>query len=469
MRRTVPDDGETGSTFPQDLPATGEPGLERPPRRHVPARLFWTVVTVNSGVIIWLWIQGGNVSGVHDISGFLDSAGRITGLLAAYLLLIQVLLLARLPWIERAAGFDHLTVWHRRNGKVCLYLIVGHVVFITAGYTLTDRISLPHEVSVLLASYPGMVAAVIGTALLILVVISSLVIVRRRLRYEAWYLVHLTAYAGVVLAWFHQIPTGNEFLTNAVAAGYWTALYLATLALLVLFRIMQPLLNAYRYRLSVTEVVPEGPNAVSVRLGGRGLARLKPHAGQFFLWRFVTADRWWESHPFSLSEVPDGRSLRITVKNSGDFTSRMAELRPGTPVLAEGPFGVFTDAVRRRNRVALIAGGIGITPIRALLEEMAGDLVLVYRVVELDDIIFEQELADLAVRRGIRVHIVAGIHTALENQHLLSPSHLRELIPDIGERDVYICGPPAMMSFVQRTVRQVGVSPEYIHTERFAL
>jgi predicted ferric reductase len=445
------------------------PDLDRRPPRHILAWVFWIVVAVNAALIIVLWVQGGNVSGVHTAGQLLDSLGRITGLLAAYLLLIQVLLIARLPWIERALGFDHLTVWHRLNGKVCLYLIVAHVVFITVGYALTDRITVPREISVLLSNYPGMITATIGTFLLILVVVSSLVIVRRRLRYEAWYFVHLTAYAGIVLTWFHEIPTGNEFLTNQPAARYWTALYLATLALLVVFRLVQPAFGAYRHRLRVAGVTAEGPDAVSIRIEGRHLDTLGARAGQFFLWRFFTKGRWWESHPFSLSAAPDGRTLRITVKHSGDFTNRLGELRAGTPVLAEGPFGVFTDAVRRCGRVALIAGGIGITPIRALLEEMPGDLVVVYRVLRSDDIIFREELAELAAQRGAVLHIVAGDHAVPENRHLLSPGHLRELIPDLDQRDVYICGPPLMMSAVEASARQAGVPSKFIHTERFAL
>lgn len=202
---------------------------------------------------------------------------------------------------------------------------------------------------------------------------------------------------------------------------------------------------------------------------GRHLDRLGAQAGQFFLWRFLGAGRWWESHPFSLSAAPDGRSLRITVKHSGDFTGQLGALQPGTHILAEGPFGVFTDAVQRRERVALIAGGIGITPIRALLEAMDGDLVVVCRVLRVEDMIFQEELRELATRRGAVLHIVAGDHAVPENRHLLSPGHLHDLIPDLGQRDVYICGPPLMMSAVEESVRQAGVPSKFIHTERFAL
>ncbi len=138
-------------------------------------------------------------------------------------------------------------------------------------------------------------------------------------------------------------------------------------------------------------------------------------------------------------------------------------------MVAEGPFGMFTEVVRRRERVAFIAGGIGITPIRALLEEMSGDLALVYRVLRQDDLVFRDELDRLARERGITLFYVVGDHTGPDGQRLLSPEHLRQLIPDIAGREVYICGPPAMTRAVEQNVRRASVPRAYIHTERFAL
>ncbi len=294
-------------------------------------------------------------------------------------------------------------------------------------------------------------------------------IVRRRLRYEWWYAVHLLAYAGIALAWFHQIPTGNELVLDRVAADYWRALILATLGLLVAFRIVAPILNALRYRLRVAEVVAEGPGIVSLRITGRRLDRLEASPGQFFLWRFLDRERWWAAHPFSLSEAPDGRSLRITVKALGDFSSRLAKIAPGTRVAAEGPFGVFTPDARRRTKVLLIAGGIGITPIRALIEDMSGDVVVIYRVVRDEDVIFREELVELARRQGITLHFVVGDHATEDGARLLSPSHLEELVPDIAERQVYVCGPSALTEVLGRNVRRANVPRRFIQTEKFAL
>ncbi|MBX5473807.1 MAG: ferredoxin reductase family protein [Thermoleophilia bacterium] len=439
-------------------------------RRAVGLALVWAVVLGNAAAIVWLWAHGGNLH-PRTSGDAVTSAARITGLVSAYTALIQVLLLARLPALERLVGFDRLTVWHRWNGHLTFDLVVAHVVLSVWGYALLDRYSLWRELSTMIGGgvYPGMVTATVGTVALAGVVGTSYAIARRRLPYEWWYGTHLLAYAGIALAWFHQIPTGNELVLDTIAADYWRSLYAATLALLVGFRVAAPALGYVRHRLRVAEVVAEAPGVVSLRIEGRRLERLRARPGQFFLWRFLVRGRWWTAHPFSLSAAPDGRSLRITVKALGDHSARMADVPVGTRVLAEGPFGVFTADARRCDKLLLVAGGIGVTPIRALLEELRGDVVVVYRVVAEEELVLGDELRALAARNGFALHEVVGDHRTPEGSRLLTAAHLRELVPDVAEREVFLCGPPALADLVRREVRRAGVPRRRIHAERFVL
>jgi predicted ferric reductase len=392
--------------------------------------------------------------------------------LGAYLALLEVVLLARLPWLERLVGFDRLTVWHRWNGHACLYLILAHTFLSIWAYQLLEfqPISYWGETGRLIWGdvLPGMVTATVGTGLLVLVVVTSVSIARRRLSYELWYAVHVAAYAGIALGWFHQIPTGGDIVHIAAAERYWRSLYLVTL-LLIAWRVSVPLVNAFRHRMRVGTVTVEAPGVVSLTIVGRRLEKLPVRPGQFFIWRFLTRGFWWAPLPFSISAAPDGKSLRITAKALGNHSARLPELQPGTRVVAEGPFGVFTDASRTREKVLLVAGGIGITPVRALLEEMEGDIVVLYRVVAEQDLVFSHELEQLAAARQLTLHYVIGDHQTREGRELLSPKHLTELVPDMEQREVYLCGPNAMINVLHSELRRAGVPRKHLHIERFAL
>ena len=440
-------------------------------RSAASAAALTLLIAGNGAVIVWMWLHDGGISGVHGRPEALTSLGRITGLLGVYLALLQVLMLSRLAPLERLVGFDRLTAWHRVNGKLCVSLIVAHALLITAGYSLADKLTFGHEFSRLLGVYPEMVTATIGTAIMVLVVLTSITIARRRLRYESWYFVHFTVYAGIALGYLHQLPTGNEFVVHPVQADYWISLYVATLAILLAYRVVRPIRSAFRYRLRVRSVTAEGPGVTSIEVTGRHLHELRAQAGQFMLWRFITKGRWWQSHPFSLSAIPNGDSLRLTVKAVGDFSGAIGELEPGTRVFVEGPFGVFTSAARRRPEVVLIAGGIGITPLRTLFEELSesADVTLLYRVISKSEIIFEEELREVERRNGATLHLLIGDHRTRKGAALLGPENLAKLVPWIAESDVYICGPAGMMDATRQALDRLGVPEEQIHNERFAL
>ena len=433
------------------------------PRRRIEGFDLSLLVAANAVAVVGLWWRQGGLSDMDDLAGTLTSLGRVTGLLGAYLALVELLLLARVPVVD-GLGLDRVGTWHRWNGTSCLALIVAHTVLVTAGYAVADDVGVAREAADLLSDYSGVLLATVALGLLITVVVSSAVAVRRRLGYRTWHALHLLVYAAIALAFSHQLATGQEFQRQPVARAYWWALYGATLAAILAFRLAIPVARSLRHRLRVERVVPEAPGVVSIEIGGRDLARLPARSGQFLYWRFLARGHWMEAHPFSLSAAPGGRRLRITVKELGDHTGRLASLRPGTRVIAEGPYGRLTSAARRKPRAVLIAGGVGIAPIRALLEDMPGEIAVIYRAGRDDELLFRDELDELSSRRGAPVHYVLG---GRGGDGLLSPEQLRLLVPDIADRDVYLCGPVSMTEATRASLRGAGVPSRQIVSEAF--
>src|SRR6266542_4248660 len=241
-----------------------------------------------AGVALWLglllvsywWVTGG---GVRDLAGWqsgLTSVGRLTGLVAADLLLVQVLLMARIPLLERAFGRDRLVRVHRLTGLTSFNLMVAHIVLITWGYATGDLIATPGEFWDLTTNYPGMLLAVAGTACLVMVVVTSVKAARRRLRYESWHLLHLYGYLGAGLALPHQLWTGQDFTGSTARTVYWWSLWGLAAAAVLGLRVVVPLWHNARHQLRVTSVVAESNDTVSVYVTGRDVHRLRGEAGQ---------------------------------------------------------------------------------------------------------------------------------------------------------------------------------------------
>lgn len=458
------------------------PARTLPVRRALrPAPLWWRDVT---GIACWatvlivlaLWVKGRGLQTLGGSTGdLLTSLGRLTGLVAADLLLIQVLLLARIPLVERSYGQDELARRHRLVGFWSFNLLLLHVALITVGYTLSDHSDVVHESWTLLTQYGGMLLAYASLLALTVVTVTSIKVARRRLRYESWHLLHLYAYVGVGLSVPHEIWTGADFQSSGLARLYWWSLYGAAAGAVLVFRLGLPAYRTLRHGITVTSVVVEAPDVVTVHMGGRGLHRLPVRAGQFFVFRFLDGPGWSRGNPYSLSAAPRHDRIQITAKDLGDGSGRLSGLRPGTRVLLEGPYGRLTGEHRQGTAVAMLACGIGITPMRALLEDLdyaPGQATLVYRARSRPDLVFHRELDELAEERGVAIHYVTGPRRPgswlpREAGRISDAEALQRLVPDLRQRDVFVCGPDAWMDAVCSAARKAGLPDEQLHVERF--
>jgi predicted ferric reductase len=408
---------------------------------------LYAVLAANAAVVAFFFVEAGFASNTLILMAF------------------QLLLVARLPWLDRRIGMDRLTSWHRWTGFGILWTLLSHAVFITFGYAESSSLDPLNQLVDLAETVEGVLRAIVALAVIIVVGAVSGRSARRRLAYETWHFIHLYTYVAVVLAFTHQVASGTTFTSSSVAKTYWYAVWGVALGAVLAGRLVLPLWRNWRHQLRVTAVVPESDTVVSIYMTGRDLDRLPARAGQFFLWRFLTRDRWWQANPFSLSAAPDGRTLRLTAKTAGDGTAALRHVQVGTRVFAEGPYGAFTAMHRTRPEALLIAGGVGVTPIRALLEELHGHAVVLYRVAADRDAVLYDELRDLAHAKGAELHLVTGP----VSPDKLAPGELARLVPDVADRDVFLCGPPPMMNAVLRSLRELDVPKQQIHFERFSL
>jgi predicted ferric reductase len=417
------------------------------------------------GAVLAAVVTGESAGALRAPGGLLTAAGRLAGFSGTYLMLIMVVLVARLPWLERAAGQDQLVRWHRQVSPWALGLIAAHVALISLGYAQAAQSGTLREVWVLVTSYPDMLAAFVGFGLLVLAAVTSVRLVKRRMRYETWWVVHLYLYLGLALAFAHQIATGVSFIGHPLVRDLWILIWAATAGVVLAFRVLLPIGRSLRHQLRIVAVRPEAPGVVSVICRGRRLDRLPVSGGQFLLWRFLTRDLWWQAHPYSLSALPSGDYLRITIKGLGDQSHAAARLRPGTRVAIEGPYGTFTGHARRSEAVLLVGAGVGVTPLRAMLEDLPSrtDVVVLLRASTVDDLIHRREVAELVAQRGGRLYEMVGPR----HQVRFDARTLSRIVPDISARDVYVCGPGGFSSEVARSARRLRVSSGQIHIEAF--
>jgi predicted ferric reductase len=439
-------------------------------RKFSAAGTDWAAVLsgLGLGLTVAIELTALRSSDISSLYSIIQTISRFAALIGTYFALLGILLVSRIPWVERGVGHDRLITWHRKLGPWSLYLIGFHVLLITVGYAGQFQEKLIGEFINILTTFNWMWAALAGFIFMITAGVTSYKKARAKLSYEAWWTIHVSTYLAIALSFMHQILNGPMFISHPLNKAFWIFLYSAMVFCIVYWRIALPTYRSFRHGLKVAKIVIEGPNMVSVIMRGRDLDKLGAQGGQFFGWRFIAKGHALASHPYSLSAAPTAHYLRITVKDLGDHSRSMADLKPGTRVFMEGPYGAFTAGRASRKHVVLVGGGVGITPIRALMEEFRAGVQLdvIFRASQADDLILREEMDYLASKSegSIRVHYLVGSRKI----HPMDAKSLKELVPRFADSDIYICGPAPLVEAVREAAKDLGVPKNRFHDEAFA-
>lgn len=438
--------------------------------KHSAAGTDWAALLLGAGLGLTLALQMTTVrvSDFKDFYSIVVVVSRLAALVGTYFAVVGMFLIARIPWVERGVGHDRLVTWHRKLGPWSLYAIGAHVFMIILGFAGQDSVPLYRQLWEFLTQYEWMWFALAGFVLMVMAGVTSYKKARAKMSYETWWLVHILTYGAVAASFMHQVLNGQMFIGHPLNRAYWTGLYIAMAASILYWRFWVPIWRSLKVNLRVEKVVVEGPGVVSVIMKGRNLHNLGAQGGQFFGWRFLTRGHALMSHPYSLSAAPTEKHLRITVKDLGDHSRSLAFLKPGTRVFVEGPYGAFTAGRSTQPHVVLVGGGVGITPVRALMDEFKGgaQIDVIFRASRQEDLVLKEEMDYLAFNSGgsIRIHYLVGPR----KDHPMDARSLKALVPQIADSDIYICGPEALVSAVRKAAEDLGVPKNRFHDESFS-
>ena len=439
-------------------------------RKHSAAGTDWAAWILGIGLGLTLALQATTMahSDITSVYAAIASISRLAALTGTYFAIVGIFLVARIPWVERGVGHDRLVTWHRKLGPWSLYLITFHVAFIILSFAGQDQVPLGKELWQMLGDFEWMWVALAGFILMVAAGVTSYKKARAKMSYETWWIVHIYTYVAIAASFMHQVVNGQMFIGHPLNRAYWTFLYAAMAFSIIWWRIGIPLGRSLRHNLRIEKIIVEGPGVISVVMKGRQLTELAAEGGQFFGWRFFARNHFLMSHPYSLSAAPTAHYLRITVKDLGDHSRSLAYLRPGTRVFVEGPYGAFTAGRATMPHVVMIGGGVGITPVRALMDEFKSgvQLDIIYRASREEDLVLKQELDYLEYHSNgsIRVHYLIGSRKL----HPMDAPALKALVPRIADSDIYICGPRPLVETVKAAAQDLGVPKNRFHEEAFA-
>lgn len=447
-------------------------------RRGVPVRFAGAFLTMCVAFGVFLSIATaksyyGTVTVEQNVSSLNVWVGTVSvfaAMMGGFLSMVLLLLVSRVPFLERVVGHDKLLFYHRWVAPAAVGAVFLHVVLVTFAWSANDGKGFFSEFAALTTQYSWMMPALVAFVLFMGLSLLSVRAVRNMFSYETWWVSHLYFYIAVLLGLGHQFVMSTPLSENTLLRNLWIVMIAGTFGILLYGRIVKPVMYNMRHRFVVERVVDETGDTVSLFVGGRNLDRLDVLPGQFFLWRLRTRRWWWQAHPYSLSNVPSyyNGQMRVTVKNLGDQSSSLAHILPGTKIWVEGPYGVFNKQTNPQNRVVCFAAGVGIAPIVSLLQgkhSSGTDVEVVYRVRETDqdEILFAEELKLLCSENRWGLTILPGGREL----YSFTAGTVSSTILDPRTVDVYVCGSESFAETIQECCEDAGVPKSNIHKEEF--
>jgi predicted ferric reductase len=383
---------------------------------------------------------------------------------------LQFGLTARFRYVTEPWGEDVIYHFHRQISLIAVGLVITHPLILVA---VKPELLAPSNMleAPLTAHF-----ALLSIFSVIALVVTALWRAALKIEYETWHLIHVAlAVVAVTAGAVHMVGSGF-YLVDPWKRALWIGLTIFWIGLLLYVRIVKPLFMLRRpYR--VTEVRKERGDTSTLVMQPDGHPGFRFRPGQFGWLTLLGRPFKITAHPFSFSSsaaVADGR-VEMTIRNLGDFTSKIHRVPVGRRVYIDGPYGAFTIG-NPADMHALIAGGVGVTPMMSMIRTLAdqGDkrpVVLLYGVQDWDSITFREELEALKARLNLTIVYVLAKPPAGwtgEQGFINAEVFKRHLPPPYADHEYFICGPGVMMDAIEKALGEMHVPMSKYHSERYS-
>ena len=393
------------------------------------------------------------------------------GFAALAMLGLQFVLTARFGKLNAPIGSDILYFFHRWAAVGAVALLLAHYFILRIRYPAALGIASPFEAPV------HMTAGRFALAIFLLIVITSLFRKQLRIEYDWWRISHaVLALGGVALAIIHLWGAG-QYTSTLPQRLLWMAYGLLWLAIVAYIRLFKPW-RLLRTPYWLTRIDPERGSSWTLTFeaaAGRDPVQFAP--GQFAWLTIGTSPFFAREHPFSIaSSAENRRHLQFTIKELGDFTRNVKNLKLSQVAYVDGPHGVFTtDYHPDAPGFGFVAGGVGIAPIMSILRTLADrrdprPLSLIYGNASWERVIFREELEQLKSRLRLELHHVLQQPPPdwTGDTGIITPDLLKkQIIPAAREFTFFVCGPIGMNKVARKTLHELGVPLRRIHSEHF--
>lgn len=398
-----------------------------------------------------------------SIDSIFTSLGQVSSIIGVMLFSFSLILSARLKWYERLfGGMNVVYKVHHITGGLAFILLMLHPLLLTFTYLKFSPKSAFNFLFPRTLDW-GLTFGFYALFLLMFLLILTYYV---DLPYEIWKFTHqflgLAMFLGALHVYLIPSESGKStFITTYILtfAGAGIAAYIYRTVLGSLFVPTIP------YEVS-------GINKIGTTIEELILKPLvKPlifQPGQFVFVHFSRGFVSKEVHPFSISSPPTEQNVRLTIKTLGDYTSALSMLNPGAILQIEGPYGLFYPLGHSNEKQIWFAGGIGITPFLSIARTpgaIVNPTALFYVVRKPEELIHLEELQSIAAENP---NFTIIPYLTSTSGHL-STDYIKSMVPDVANRDIFLCGPPPMMISVRKLLKQLGVNKNRIHSEEFRM